>query len=87
MDPDQWRVGTGIVSGLDQVLQGVDGADGEFLVDFDVRLPFVSFEDGPIGHGVEKRPKGRIAAPVVVIVEFDGVDVHGDHLKTTFFNL
>ena len=49
----------------------------EVLVDLGVGLPGLDVEHGLVGHGVEQRPEGRIAAAVVVGVE-DQLGLHGD---------
>ena len=41
----------------------------ELLVDGGVALPGVDVEHGLVGHRVEQRPEGGVAAPVVVRVE------------------
>ena len=47
----------------------------ELLVDGGVALPCVNVEHGLVGHRVEQRPEGGVAAPVVVRVE------HGSRLE------
>lgn len=45
-----------------------------------IGLPIVLTEDGPVGHGVEERPEGGVAAPIVVQVVLVAAQVHREHL-------
>ena len=64
--PDQRRPVRLVLLLLVDLLQRPDRLRREFLVDRGIRAPVLGDEGRPVGHRMEQRPEGSIAASVVV---------------------